>query len=402
MIRYLLSYIRSMEPTLPPAQEEKYLLAYYHEDMKQLKTMMLFLIGFSFLWMLKEIAVADYRFPLMTLFILRVGYIAAGAVFLLKQKKNGSGLIDRKYFMLFALLLLVHQAVTFASRPLDYPFTSYTSMVLIFLIFFTFPYSLLIRSLFSFSMSLFEILFILVKKEYESGGVFTVIIIYIVMNITCMIYSARANSTRRRNFRQLLEKEILLREVHHRIKNNIASITGYLALGYQTVSNPEAQSALKVAMGRVNIMGLLYDNLLISDDYRDISVKQYADHLIDSIMELYDYGKHISVSRNIDDFNLSSRLLFPLGIIINELFTNSMKYAFTGRDSGTIDFSLSLRDSMITLVVRDNGTGLNKSPDSRASSGFGITLVKMLVEHMEGSLVTETSGGTRWEIRIRA
>jgi two-component sensor histidine kinase len=349
-----------MEPPLPPDHEEKYRRAYYPEDIRQLRTMMLFLMGFSLLWMLEEITVADYRFPLMTLFILRGGYIAAGTLFLLKQEKNSSGLIDRKQFLIFGLLLLVHQAVTFASRPLDYPFTSYTSMVLIFLIFFTFPYSLPVRSLFSLSMSLFEIIFILTKKDYESGGVFTVIIIYIIMNITCMIYSARANSTRRRNFRQLLEKEILLREAHHRIKNNIASISGYLSMGSQSVTHPEAQSALKGAMGRVNIMGLLYDNLLISEDFRDISVRQYADNLINSIMELYAYGKHITVSRNIDDFNLSSRLLFPLGIIINELFTNSMKYAFTGEDGGNIDISLSLRDSIITLVVRDNGTGLNK------------------------------------------
>jgi two-component sensor histidine kinase len=363
--------------------------------------MMIFLMGFSLLWTLKEIAVADYRFPLMTLFILRGGYIAAGAVFLLKQKRNSPEIIDRKHFMMFALLLLVHQAVTFASRPLDYPFTSYTSMVLIFLIFFTFPYSLPVRSLFSISMSLFEILFILAKKDYDGGGVFTVLTVYIIMNITCMIYSARVNSTRRRNFRQLLEKEILLREAHHRIKNNIASISGYLAMGSQSVTHPEAQSALKGAIGRVNIMGLLYDNLRISAAFMDISVRQYADNLIDGIMELYAYGKHITVSRNIEDFTLNSRILFPLGIIINELFTNSMKYAFNGRDDGAIDLSLSLRDSMINLVIQDNGTGLKIPRDSRPSDGFGITLVKMLVEHMDGTLATENTGGTRWEIRIR-
>ena len=128
--------------------------------------------------------------------------------------------------------------------------------------------------------------------------------------------------------RQLAEKEILLKEVHHRIKNNIASIGGLLSLHRQSVVNPEAVAALQEAIGRVDSMRILYDKLLQSTEYTDISVKNYVDSLVDAIVALFPDSTKVTVEKNIADFHLDAKRLFPLGLIINELITNKIKYAF--------------------------------------------------------------------------
>ena len=135
---------------------------------------------------------------------------------------------------------------------------------------------------------------------------------------------------------QLSEKETLLKEVNHRIKNNIASIESLLYLQSRAITNKEAKSALQDAINRVKSMRVLYDKLLLTTDYQDVSVKNYLDNLIDTIIDVFPANIKITLKKQIDDFPLNEKRLFPLGIIINELITNIMKYAFFERDSGDI------------------------------------------------------------------
>lgn len=195
--------------------------------------------------------------------------------------------------------------------------------------------------------------------------------------------------------KQLSEKTILLKEVHHRIKNNIASIEGLLSLQSQAISNPEAVSALQDAINRIGSMRVLYDKLLISDVFKDISVKNYLESLIDSIVDLFPDHLKITIDRKIDDFNLSSKNLFPIGIILNELLTNIMKYAFKGRDSGLINVSLSNNKNQATLTIQDNGNGLPEGFDIKKSNGFGLMLVNMLSGQLDGTFTIENHKGTR-------
>ena len=119
--------------------------------------------------------------------------------------------------------------------------------------------------------------------------------------------------------RQLSEKETLLKEVHHRIKNNIASIGGLISLRMQAVADPEAMAVLKEANSRVTGMRLLYDKLLLDEGYKDISVKNYLEDLTDTIVALFPDQAKIKLDRQIADFRLDAKRLFPLGSIINEL-----------------------------------------------------------------------------------
>jgi two-component sensor histidine kinase len=195
--------------------------------------------------------------------------------------------------------------------------------------------------------------------------------------------------------RQLAEKEVLLKEVHHRIKNNIASIGGLLSLRLQSIRSPEAVAVLQDAIGRVDSMRILYDKLLLGKGYENISVKNYIESLCDSIFSLFPGSAKIIVEKSIADLHLDAKRLFPLGLIINELMTNEMKYAFIGRDSGRIWISLALVDSQATLTMTDDGVGLPDGFDLEKSKGFGLMLVKMLSQQLGGSFSIKNDNGTR-------
>jgi PAS domain S-box-containing protein len=200
--------------------------------------------------------------------------------------------------------------------------------------------------------------------------------------------------------RQLAEKEILLKEVHHRIKNNIASIGGLLSLHMQSVTNPEAVAVLQEAIGRVNSMRILYDKLLITEDYRDISVKNYIESLADAVLALFPDRAKIKLKKQIADFQLDPKQLFPLGLIINELITNKMKYAFIDREAGLITISLKNAAKHVTLDIRDNGNKLPAGFDMDKTKGFGLMLVKMLSQQLDGSFSIAKQAGTRCTVEF--
>jgi len=195
--------------------------------------------------------------------------------------------------------------------------------------------------------------------------------------------------------RQLAEKEVLLQEVHHRIKNNIASIGGILSLQLRSATHPEAIAVLQDTSARVDSMRVLYEKLLVSKDYQDVSVKKYVESLADAIVSLFPDQAKIRLNQQFVDFHLDPKRLFPLGIIINELLTNVMKYAFAGKKSGQIRLSLSKQDRRVSLVLQDNGVGLPEGFDPESSAGFGLKLVKMLSQQLGGSFTIEKHKGTR-------
>jgi two-component system, sensor histidine kinase PdtaS len=193
----------------------------------------------------------------------------------------------------------------------------------------------------------------------------------------------------------LAEKEMLLKEVHHRIKNNMNIIMSLLSLQARTLHDPEAVSSLKDAKSRINSMMLLYDKLYQSSDFREISTKEYLTTLIDEIVGMFPGMECVAVEKHIDDFILGVNTLFPLGIILNEVLTNAMRHAFNGRDKGRIIVSLSLSDRHATLIIEDNGIGIPESIDGATSTGFGFQLIGMLIEQLDGGLRLEQKNGTR-------
>jgi len=200
----------------------------------------------------------------------------------------------------------------------------------------------------------------------------------------------------------LEEKKLLLREVHHRIKNNLNVATSLLTIQADRIENPEGKAALENARGRMMSMMLIYDRLYRSGDFRHISAAEYISQLLDALSEQF-ASPLIRVERQLEDFLMDSNTLSPLGIILNELITNAYKYAFPSGRSGTISVRLSLKaNGMAELMIADDGRGLPESFDENNSKGFGLFLIRALVDQIEGTLSLVRDKGTGFVILFPA
>jgi len=196
------------------------------------------------------------------------------------------------------------------------------------------------------------------------------------------------------------EKELLLREVHHRIKNNMNTIRGLLTLQVAAERNPDAAASLRDAESRIQSMIMLYDRLDRTENFREMSIKEYLEPLIREIVGSFNNSGMVTIKTDIDDFILDVQNLSPIGIIVNELITNIMKYAFPGNNSGTIWVSASHIRGVVSLHIRDNGAGIPDSIDFKKSTGFGLDLVAMLTEQIGGSIRIERGNGTGFLIEF--
>ncbi len=159
--------------------------------------------------------------------------------------------------------------------------------------------------------------------------------------------------------RKLLEeKEVLLKEVHHRIKNNMNTMMSLLALQADAVDDPSAVMALNDASNRLRSMGVLYNKLYDSNRLREMPLSEYIPDLVDEIVSLFPNKSSVSALKRVDDTVLDVKKLSPLGIIVNELVTNAMKYAFSGRDEGMITVSGTSRDGRVRVEIQDDGVGI--------------------------------------------
>jgi len=195
----------------------------------------------------------------------------------------------------------------------------------------------------------------------------------------------------------LREKEILLKEVHHRIKNNMSTIVSLLDLQADALNEPSAIAALNDARSRVMSMMIIYDKLYRSADFRNIQVRDYLVNLVDEIFSTFPDKKNLSINCNIGDFVLDSKVLFPLGIIINELITNSMKHAFPGGRDGNIEVSVNVDErGLVRALVSDNGIGIPRGIELNKTQSFGLSLVDLLACQIGGSVVINRFEGTQF------
>lgn len=198
------------------------------------------------------------------------------------------------------------------------------------------------------------------------------------------------------------EKELIIKEVHHRIKNNMSTIISLLTL--QADNNPDSQASglLTDAAGRIQSMIVLYDKLYRSENNNAVSMNEYFPSLIHQIAGLIQFKNPFKFNIQIDNIVLSPDLLSPLGIIINELITNAVKHAFIGQsDGGVISISASGDESGVTIIFADNGNGLPSDVTIENSRGFGLRLVEMLVKQIRGSVSIDRDGGTKFIIKFK-
>ena len=193
----------------------------------------------------------------------------------------------------------------------------------------------------------------------------------------------------------LAEKDIILKEVHHRIKNNMAMITSFLALQAEAVKDGGASAAINDASLRIQSMLLLYEKLFVGGEFIKPSVKDYLSTLAEDVIRNFPNNHLVEVECSMEDFVLEVRQLQILGIIINELLTNIMKYAFPNGRRGRISISTRLSGDRVFLEVRDDGRGMPESVDFDKSGGLGLIIVGMLAQQLRGSIRIERGNGTK-------
>jgi two-component sensor histidine kinase len=202
--------------------------------------------------------------------------------------------------------------------------------------------------------------------------------------------------------RAVAEGELRIKEAHHRVRNNIASIRAMMSMELGAAQHPETVSALQDAISRVEGMGSLYEMLTGEDHGGNIQVGPYIDCLVDTITPLFANAPDITIEKHVDDFSLDPKRIFALGIIINELLTNVMKYAFSGKDRGSVRLNVTAYDETVILTLRDDGNGLPGDFELERSSGLGLSLIKMLLEQFNGTLAMRSDRGTTSTILIHA
>ena len=201
----------------------------------------------------------------------------------------------------------------------------------------------------------------------------------------------------------LHEKEILLKEVHHRVKNNLQIISSMLNMQIEMSKNRNVQFELREGQNRINTMALIHDQLYQSDNLAKIELEDYIRNLVSYVINTFRYyGANINTEFRLSHLHLHLDQAIPLGLIINELVSNAMKYAFAEKDEGTIIVSMEKNaDSRLTFTVRDDGAGLPEGFEPDKLNTLGIQMIKALTQQLEGNFSIESDKGVRAVISFR-
>jgi len=201
----------------------------------------------------------------------------------------------------------------------------------------------------------------------------------------------------------LKQKDILLKEVHHRLKNNMNTVAGILELNSGTVKNEEARDVLFDSSNRLKSMVSIYNNLYCSDDFENINLKILFEEIIEKIIATYStFSEGIKVKKNIEDISIPSKKAFSLVILLNELISNSLKYAFQDFNSKDKQISISAiknKDSNeMFFSLWDNGNGPDETIDKDSMDNFGMFLIHQMVIQLKGSIEYKQDNGFETQI----
>lgn len=223
------------------------------------------------------------------------------------------------------------------------------------------------------------------------------------MGITLLLEDiTKRKKAENRIIESLEEKEVLLREIHHRVKNNMQIISSLLNLQIQFEDLDETVGVLKESQGRVKSMAMVHEKLYKSDSFSKINFKEYLKNLVSDIF--YSYGikmETINWELDIEDVNISIDTAIPLGLIINELITNSVKYAFPDHGKGNIKTIFKLKNQGYVLIISDNGIGIPEDLEPGKTETLGLQLVMSLVKQLDGTLKLDRENGTRYTIKFK-
>ena len=271
---------------------------------------------------------------------------------------------------------------------------------------------------------------IIVHPPFWKTWWFKTLVILIVLTAVFLVYYLRTKEMHQRNLSlaeinrklnkeikerkeaedmlnaSLVEKVVLLKEIHHRVKNNMQVICSLLSLQKDSLDNPELLETFQESQNRVRSMALIHEKLYQSDDLAHIHFGDYIKQLVGDLVRSYHTAdQKIQLDVNTQDVELPVSLAVPCGLIINELVSNAIKYAFKDMQCSNclISIQMSQDDGRMILIVEDNGVGLPPSIDLKETDSLGLYLVRILSEdQLNGHVTIVREKGTRFEIVFNA
>ncbi|TNF40204.1 MAG: sensor histidine kinase, partial [Cytophagales bacterium] len=190
----------------------------------------------------------------------------------------------------------------------------------------------------------------------------------------------------------LQDKEVLLREIHHRVKNNLQVVSSLLSIQGREIEDAKALEAVKESQNRVKSMALIHQYLYGENDLKSINMQEYVSQLSQNLFDTYRLDRDlVTLHLEVEPIHLDVDTAVPVGIILNELITNSLKYAFPEGETGNLQVKFLEKEDLLILQVKDDGVGKNASQNS--GTNFGMKLIKAFQHKLGASITIETEDG---------
>lgn len=198
----------------------------------------------------------------------------------------------------------------------------------------------------------------------------------------------------------LKEKEVMLSEVHHRVKNNMAIVSGLLSLQADSQEDIKFKELLLQSISRIQSIAAVHEMLYSSESFSNIALDHYISDLIEKISQNYSVESNIDFEVDAESVNLSMTYAIPFGLIINELITNALKHAYKNRENGKITVNMTQDDNLVKLVVKDDGVGVSDISQLKESGKLGLTIVNALVDQLKASIDIQNNQGLSYTITV--
>ncbi len=243
------------------------------------------------------------------------------------------------------------------------------------------------------------------EKKAQLAFLWATIIVAVMASVSLVILFV--NSVQKTRSRLLIEKkneenEVLLKELHHRVKNNLQVIYSLINLQKRRLETPELNQSLSMVQNRIKTMSLVHQNLHENESFKEVNLASYIKTISDYLLSLYlNEEKDISIQLNIDSsIEMAMDRSITMGLLMNEIISNSLKYAFKGRASGLISIELQRIQDGFQMKLSDDGNGFN--PADIKTKSLGMYLIKNLVKQIQGRYEIENFNGTTYIIFFKA
>lgn len=198
----------------------------------------------------------------------------------------------------------------------------------------------------------------------------------------------------------LQEKEILLKEIHHRVKNNMQVISSILNLQSSYVQDENTLRILQESRNRIRSMAMIHESLYRRDDFSTIDFSGYIENLVYNLISSYTIGQKVKIEKDLKSVSIDLDQAIPCGLLVNEVITNALKYAWEPEENGTIFISLKKEGNFIIIEIADDGKGLPQDFELIKSDTLGLQLIITLVEQLDGELKVDITKGTKYLIKF--